>query len=134
MSSRLFRWLRFACVEGSAVHLHAFECSEVERSVMRVFDVTPGGFSTGSGTVVNALGHVLTNHHVIDGDGSHRLIVDSEFINEEKPAQIVRKSAEKDLALILVPGLGLPTASLFTGELEAGSSPPVFAMGYPGDG
>lgn len=133
MSNGLFRWLTFACVAGWAGYLHAFERSEVERSVVRIFNVTPSGFSSGSGTVVDALGHVLTNHHVIDGDGSHHLIVDSEFINKEIPAQkIVGQSAEKDLALIRVPGLGLPTASLFTGELEAGSSPPVFAMGYPG--
>lgn len=125
---RAFCWLTLACLTGWAAPLYGFELSRVERSVVRIISQTPSGMGTGSGTVINASGDVLTNQHVTEG--SNNLFVISEFSNGEQPAQIVWESEEKDLALIRAPSLSLPAASLFSGEPEKGI--PVFALGYPG--
>lgn len=128
MNHRALCWLTLAGLVGWAAPLSAFDRSQVEQSVVRIINQSSRGMSTGSGTVINDAGYVLTNHHVIDGNDS--LFVISEFSNGEKSADIVWKSSDKDLAIILVPGLELPHATLFTGEFQAGSD--VFAMGYPG--
>lgn len=120
-----------ACLLGVAVPLHARTpevVRRVERSVVRIVSRTAGGMGTGSGTVLNAAGDVLTNQHVTNG--SRNLFVISEFTGGEKPAQIVWESSGKDLAVIRAPGLNLPPAALFSGALEKGAG--VFSMGFPG--
>lgn len=128
MNHRIGCWLIAVCLLGWAVPLHGFDVNRVERSVVRIINQTPSGIGTGSGTVINAGGDVLTNHHVTAG--GHNLFVISEFSNGEKPAQIVWESPEKDLALIRAPGLDLPAAPLFSGRPEKGES--VYSLGYPG--
>ena len=120
-----------ACLLGVAVPLHAQTpevVRRIERSVVRIVSQTGGGMGTGSGTVLNAAGDVLTNQHVTNG--SRNLLVISEFTGGEKPAQIVWESSSKDLAVIRAPGLNLPPAALFSGALEKGAG--VFSMGFPG--
>lgn len=114
---------------GWAGLLHASEwsqLSQVEQSVVRIFNQSEG--SSGSGTVITADGHILTNHHVIAGGG--RLLVVSEFSREPQAAEVVWQSPTKDLAVIRVPGLALPPVPLFSGELR--KTIQVYAMGYPG--
>ena len=106
--------------------LHGFDLSQVERSVVRIFNADDN--SMGSGTIINANGDVLTNQHVTSG--SRALYVISEFSGGEKAAEIVWESSTKDLAVIRAPGLTLPPARLLSGEPEKGS--PVFSLGYPG--
>ncbi len=106
--------------------LHGFDLSQVERSVVRIFNADDN--SMGSGTIINANGDVLTNQHVTGG--SRALYVISEFSGGEKAAEIVWESSTKDLAVIRAPGLTLPPARLLSGEPEKGS--PVFSLGYPG--
>ena len=109
--------------------LHASEWSQlnqVERSVVRIFNPIEG--SSGSGTVITADGHILTNHHVIAG--SRRLLVVSEFSREPQAAEVVWQSPTKDLAVIRVPGLELSPVPLFSGELRKTAQ--VYAIGYPG--
>ena len=128
MNHRILCCLTLAWLAGWAAPLYGFELSRIERSVVRVINQTRSGVGTGSGTVINANGDVLTNRHVTEG--SNNLSVISEFSNGEQRAWIVWESAEKDLALIRASGLGLPAATLFSGEPEKGA--PVFALGYPG--
>ncbi len=128
MNHHIAYWMLFAGLVGWTAPLHAFDLSLVERSVVRIINQTPSGTGTGSGTVINASGDVLTNHHVTDG--GRNLFVISQFSNGEKPAQIVWESPEKDLALIRAPGLALPAAPLFSGQPEKGE--PVYSLGYPG--
>jgi len=137
MPPNLLQWLVFGLVFGIGPSLHAFDRSRVERSVVRIinethqFDDDGDRISgSGSGTVINDSGDVLTNYHVIED--SSRLFVASEFSNGRQAALPVWKSEEKDLAVIRAAGLGLPATPLFIGELDEGSSPRVFAMGYPG--
>ena len=137
MLHRLPPWIVFGLLLGIGPSLHAFDRSQVERSVVRIINEThqfnAAGeriISSGSGMVINDSGDILTNYHVIDD--SRSLFVVSEFSNGRQVAQIRWISPAKDLAVIRASGLGLPAAPLFTGELEEGSSPKTFAMGYPG--
>ena len=131
MKYRVSCWMLLAGLVGWAVPLHASEwsqLSQVERSVVRIFNQNEG--SSGSGTVITADGHILTNHHVIAG--SRHLLVVSEFSREPQAAEeeVVWESSVKDLAVIRVPGLALPPVPLFSGELRKTAQ--VYAMGYPG--
>ena len=128
MNHHIAYWMLFAGLVGWTAQLHAFDVSLVERSVVRIINQTPSGTGTGSGTVINTSGDILTNHHVTDG--GRNLLVISQFSNGEKPAQIVWESPEKDLALIRAPGLALSAAPLFSGQPEKGE--PVYSLGYPG--
>ena len=136
MPRRLLQWIMLGMILGTAIPLSAFDRSKVERSVVRVINETntfdkDGNreIGRGSGTVIKANGEVLTNHHVIED--SYRLFVVSEFSDGEHEAEIVWEAPDEDLAVIRAPGLGLPPATLFTGQLE--DSSPVYAMGFPGD-
>ena len=126
MQHRLLQWIILGLILSVGTPLYAFELNRVERSVVRIINMNNGG--TGSGTVINANGEVLTNRHVTNG--SRRLFVISEFSNGRRAAQIVWESSDKDLAVIRVPGLELPPATLFSGQAEKGA--PVFSVGYPG--
>ena len=126
---RILCWMLITCLVGWAGPLHASEwsqLSQVERSVVRIFNQSEG--SSGSGTVITADGHILTNHHVIAG--SSRLLVASEFSREPQAAEVVWQSSTKDLAVIKVSGLELLPVPLFSGELRKTAQ--VYAMGYPG--
>ena len=63
---------------------------------------------SGSGTVISAKGHVLTNYHVIDG--ATRVTV---TINEkEHEAEIIDYDVDLDIAILQVKDLNLPYVSL----------------------
>ena len=124
MSHRLFSGSLLGLMLCLSAPLHAFDRSDVEKSVVRI--ISDGG--SGSGTVINDKGDILTNHHVIEG--SQHLVVISEFSDGEQAAQIRHEAPDKDLAVIRAEGLGLPVARLLTGEPEEGVD--VAAMGYPG--
>ncbi len=138
MQRHVVCWILIAWLAVWVGPLYASEwsqLSQVEESVVRVINVThqldDNGkpiISSGSGTVITANGHILTNHHVIKG--SRRLLVVSEFSTEPQAAEVVWKSSTKDLAVIKVSGLDLPAATLFSGELK--KTAVVRAIGYPG--
>ena len=100
---------------------------EADASVVRVVTHLPGGFATGSGSVV-AAGTVLTNYHVVDGGSRHQVI--SEHTGGLREARVRWGSPELDLALLEVAGLGLPEVLLGTMQLYTGET--VWAVGFPG--
>lgn len=63
---------------------------------------------TGSGTVVSAFGHILTNYHVIE-DATRVTVSDGET---EYEASVVSYSEEQDLAVLLCPEIQLPPVQL----------------------
>lgn len=63
---------------------------------------------TGSGVVVSEYGHVLTNNHVIDD--ANRLTVT--FGTKEAEATLVVRDEALDVAVLLVPGIGLKPVEL----------------------
>ena len=100
---------------------------EADASVVRVVTHLPGGFATGSGSVV-AAGTVLTNYHVVDGGARHQVI--SAHTGGLREARVRWGSPELDLALLEVAGLGLPEVLLGTMQLNTGET--VWAVGFPG--
>ncbi len=95
---------------------------KVDASMVQI--VTDSG--TGSGFVLNDLGHIATNHHVLEGSSA----IAVKQGNRSMPATIVWSSPGLDLALI--------RASLEDAEpVELAITPPpvlaqVIAFGYPG--
>ena len=63
---------------------------------------------TGSGTVISAFGHVLTNYHVIE-NADRVTVTEGET---ELDATVVGSDANLDIAILLVPGLELPAVPL----------------------
>lgn len=100
---------------------------EADRSVVRVVTHLPGGYGTGSGSVV-AAGHVLTNYHVVAGGSRHQVI--SAHTGGIQEARVRWRSPELDLAVLEVDGLGLPEVLLGTMQLHTGET--VWALGFPG--
>jgi serine protease Do len=78
------------------------------------FDQLPGAqdeeqrSGTGSGTVISAYGHVLTNYHVIENATRVTVTVGE----KELDAAIVGSDSDLDIAVLLVPGLDLPAVPL----------------------
>ncbi len=86
---------------------------------------------TGSGFVLDAQGHVVTNNHVIAGsvEGGKLQVVDSD--GRTYPAKVVGRSPVYDLAVLLLEdgdALG-PAALGAAGQLQVGD--PVVAFGAP---
>jgi serine protease Do len=81
----------------------------------------------GSGFVINADGHVVTNYHVVAGASEIRV----RFADgREVPGKVVGGDAKTDLALLKVEGTGLPVIPLGdSSRLEVGE--PVMAVGNP---
>src|SRR5579863_10341845 len=56
----------------------------------------------GSGVLVSAEGHIITNHHVVDSEGLHQKLRIRLWNNHEFPARIVGSDSDTDLALIKI--------------------------------
>src|SRR5437870_7396280 len=81
----------------------------------------------GSGFVINANGHTLTNNHVVDGTTEITVKLSD---GRELSAKVVGSDPRTDLALLKVEAHGLPTISLGdSSELKVGE--PVMAIGNP---
>lgn len=81
----------------------------------------------GAGTsfFVSENGHLLTNHHVIEGcDQMLILTADGGY-----PAHVIGSNAELDLALLKVDKSGMPFATFAAWLPEAGDT--AYAIGYP---
>jgi serine protease Do len=81
----------------------------------------------GSGFIIAADGHIVTNHHVIDGTKNVEVTLTD---GRTFPAQVVGSDAETDVALIKIDATGLPVVPLgASGELKVAE--PVMAIGNP---
>lgn len=111
----------------------AFDTAAIEASVVRVIapQSTPDTFSMGTGWIVNGRRIVLTNNHVVEGGVSFHLAM----LVDGKPklieARLLRRSPEKDLAVLEavsdLPGTALPLAGY-----ETKATTRVIAIGFPG--
>jgi S1-C subfamily serine protease len=89
-----------------------------------------GGTATGSGFVIDAEGHLLTNNHVVEGATDITVKLGSD--DESYPAKVVGTDPATDVALLKVdvPAERLhPLALGDSSELEVGD--PVVAIGNP---
>ncbi len=83
--------------------------------------------SLGSGVIVSAEGHVLTNHHVIDGADDIELVLAD---GRELHAVVQGIDPESDLAVLKAEGENLPTITFgSTDHLQVGDV--VLAIGNP---
>jgi serine protease Do len=83
--------------------------------------------SLGSGFIINADGHIVTNNHVVDGATEIKVKLSD---GRELPAKVVGRDPKTDLALLKVEATGLPVIPLGnSAELQVGE--PVMAIGNP---
>jgi len=83
--------------------------------------------SMGSGFIINADGHILTNNHVVDGATDITVKLSD---GREMTAKVVGRDPKTDLALLKVEATGLPTIPLGdSSDLKVGE--PVMAIGNP---
>ena len=83
--------------------------------------------SLGSGFIINPDGHIVTNHHVVDGATEIKVKLSDA---RELTAKLVGRDPKTDLALLKVEATGLPVIPLGSStELQVGE--PVMAIGNP---
>lgn len=125
----------------------AFDVKKVDDSVVRIQHIVEYQGQTllpghGTGFVINDDGYVVTNHHVIFPDTKmptgvrHFIVVPDGGWEKDKwrEVKVIWASKDYDLAVVQVPGLKRPPATL--SALPPDKSPEkgdlVFALGFPG--
>jgi len=86
----------------------------------------------GSGVIVNRLGYVLTNHHVIHGAKQITVTVCSGLITKTYPAEMIDEAPELDFAMLKIAGNGdtfVPAPIGNSSEVSVGDE--VLAIGSP---
>ena len=105
----------------------------MEASVVRIvtlYDASGDSGATGTGFVVRADGIVVTNYHVVE-DGFSVNVLDGGVGPEYwREAEVLWTSPGFDLAILSVPGLSRPAATLNGTELDKLDN--VYAVGFPG--
>lgn len=85
-----------------------------------------GGVATGTGFFVSWEGHLITNHHVIEGAERIQVKLDD---GDMVDAQVVSDDADNDLALLRVDAIRRPLRVRRDNGLERGSE--ILVLGYP---
>jgi hypothetical protein len=85
---------------------------------------------TATGFVINEQNNVITNYHVVQGNGQLFIADGGTDQANLKPAVVKWSSKEKDLAILHVPNLHRPALSLSSVEPSKGTA--VYAIGFPG--
>ncbi|WP_182354416.1 S1C family serine protease [Flaviflexus huanghaiensis] len=107
----------------------AVVADEVRPSVVAIESMTDTAGSTGSGVVIDADGHIITNHHVIAGSRQILVTLSNGTIIE---ADVIGSDASTDIAVIQLRSVpdSMSPATLGTSEnLVVGE--PVVAIGNP---
>lgn len=111
-------------LSGQFSELLAELLSEVRQSLVIV---QAKRFGAGAGIIWDSSGLVLTNNHVL-GRKSSALVTLSD--DRQVEARLVARDAEIDLALLQLPGMEIPAATIGDStELRVGDL--VFALGHP---
>jgi putative serine protease PepD len=85
------------------------------------------GRGSGSGVIIDAAGHVLTNHHVVAGARTVALVLST---GRTVSAEVVGSDESNDIAVLRAAGGDLPAADLgVSADLRIGQ--PVIAVGSP---
>lgn len=111
----------------------AFDTAAIEASVVRVVapQSTPDTYSMGTGWIVHGRRIVVTNNHVVEGGVSFHLAMMVDGKPKVIKAQLLRRSPEKDLAVLQaeadLPGKALPLAGY-----DVKATTRVIAIGFPG--
>ena len=152
-------WLGWAPALVAAQELSDHATDRCTRAAVRIQVDLPGGSSTGSGSIIDERGYVLTNFHVVGfarhgerggmpgsfyGDGEHVQIATVSSARDTATTRylgrVVRGDVRLDMAIVrivsnadgtpLAAGTTFPTVELATTEaLQPGAS--LFAFGFP---
>jgi S1-C subfamily serine protease len=129
----VFLSLTLVTVSERAKAGEAFDTSAIEASVVRVIvpQSQPDSFSLGTGWIVSGRRVVITNNHVVEGGTAFHLGVLVDGKPQVIEAKLLRRSPEKDLAVLEavrdLPGKALPLAGY-----ETRATTRVIAIGFPG--
>lgn len=91
------------------------------------FGTIPGGQSTGSGFIISADGHIVTNNHVVEEGVAFRVILQS---GEERPAELVGSDRFSDLAILKVEG-EMPAVAILGNSDALRPGETAIAIGSP---
>ncbi len=109
--------------------------NEASKSVIRIVIKMQNGISSGTAFCINSNGYYITNHHVIEnaiGSQYKAKAVKSIIPSiEEYDVKIVWYSEDKDLAILKIDGLNLPSLKLSSNSVVVGALD-VHAIGFPG--
>lgn len=115
-----------------AIPLTSFAAPNFEKldeSIVLIIKIMGKTKSTATGFVINDQNNVITNHHVIKGNGRLFIADGGTDPISLKPAVVKWSSEEKDLAILHVPNLNRPALSLSSVEPSKGAT--VYAIGFP---
>lgn len=118
---------------GTAAAAEAFDTAAIEASVVRVIAplATPDRYSMGTGWIVHGRRIVVTNNHVVDGGVAFHLAMMVDGKPKVIEAKLLKRSPEKDLAVLEavsdLPGTALPLAGY-----DVKATTRVIAIGFPG--
>jgi 2-alkenal reductase len=100
---------------------------QVSPAVVTVISRTNQGMGSGSGVIIDADGHIITNHHVIEGASELSvLFADS----SRQPATLIGSDPLSDIAVIRVSG-GVPAVATIGNSNALRPGEPVLAIGSP---
>ena len=123
--------------------------SGLEKALLATVEVLSGSGSGGSGTLVSAAGHILTNWHVVagpDGTPDSDITIGLSLDHARPPvelfqAEVIEYAEDRDLALLQITGTryGDDTRGIRLPHLEIRTNPVTIAeelqfIGYPGVG
>ena len=102
--------------------------AKVEPSVVELDVITAQGEQIGSGVIINANGDIITNNHVVSGEQSIKVVLNS---GKTETAQLVGTVAADDLAVVrITPFAGMVVAQIGnSSQLSVGEE--VLAIGNP---
>ena len=133
---RMPTWVAaLAVLAGLLAHAPAWSQADpdiLDESVVRIYIPRQGGYSTGTGFVLNDAGFVATNWHVVAEAPAKILVIPKLGLKDPYEGRIVFTDEDRDLAVLEVKGLKRDPLPLSTVEPKLGTS--VFALGYPGIG
>ena len=106
--------------------------ARVLKSVVSISVTTGTGGGTGSGVVLRSDGYILTNNHVVaPGANGGTISVSFNGAEGERPASIVGRDPETDLAVIRVSGGGPLVPATLGSSTNLVVGDPVVAIGSP---
>ena len=105
------------------------ELGDVEDGLVRVMVESADGVGLGTGFLLDSLGHIATNHHVVAD--SSRIAVHFSGSSAGQEAAILWSSPDLDLAVLTINPPNRTPASLAERIPEKGGT--VYALGFPGD-
>ena len=105
----------------------------VKESLPIIDDNNAIWLGTGSGVLINPMGFVMTNQHVVDGAKSVSVVIGNAGQQVEYEAGVVGADADVDLALLKITDVAFAgvAAPPFSFQTKVSVGEEVFALGYP---